>query len=326
MDTNGQAEMRRYYWPYVLAEFLGYVLVAVFAFSYPETNFLVIMEAICVSPVFALVFRFTVFLYRVIRSWFGPIISGVGAFMGMMGILTGILKLVGVSRVSTYSIFILVTIVSIFMLFLDVKTIAKGDRTINPGIRGLVWIVSAVLLCIVIVSCAVSFFTGKYNDPKKAKKVEPVKEYLMDADYFNSPSTVISDLCEKSMVLSQQEEKRRMEDGFAIPVGSDIGGAYYLKLGDSAYSHMDGWHGVAVKNAVVIVTGYRIKTTGSYQYERAEWYVWVYPNFFTAPDGTITYETENEHKYRLTEENYEGVYEWIQKEYSDMEITELIVP
>lgn len=54
--------------------------------------------------------------------------------------------------------------------------------------------------------------------------------------------------------------------------------------------------------------------------------MWVYPNFFVERDGTVTYETENEHKYRLTEENYEGVYEWMQKEYADMEVTELVIP
>lgn len=103
MDTYERAGMRRYYFPYLIAQALGYVLVAALTITDSEMGTRDIVESILCAPAIALLFRFFVYLYRVIRIRFGWIISFFGVFIGMTCIFTAIVRIVYVSPISTYT-------------------------------------------------------------------------------------------------------------------------------------------------------------------------------------------------------------------------------
>ena len=325
MDTYERAGMRRYYFPYLIAQALGYVLVAALTITDSEMGTRDIVESILCAPAIALLFRFFVYLYRVIRMRFGWIISFFGAFIGMTCIFTAIVRIVYVSPISTYTAILLASIISLYTLCLDVRTIAAGERTANPSNRMIIIAIAAVLLFIVLTTCAVALFRGQYKQPEMRETTaeETFPADPVDANCFDASSPVLADLCEKSLALSIAQEQDDIEDGYEIPAGSAVKAAYYLKAADPAYPHMDGWHNTVVNNAVMIITSYRVKNDIGFSFDREEWNAWVYPNFTIGENGTLTYDSENAHSFYLSGDSLEDIREWMNKEYADMSIVRL---
>ena len=328
MNTYERSEVRHYYLPYVIAQALGYVLVAALTITDSEIGVRDIVEGIICSPAIALLFRFAVYLYRVIRMYFGRIISLLGAFIGTTCIFTAIVRIVYVSPISTYATIALASLVSIYILCLDIKTLVAGERAANGKRKGIIITISAVLLCMVITTCLVALLRGKYNKPEnnEATMVETLSEDSVDADCFDPPCPVLANLCEKSLAMSNDQERDDIEDGYEVPVKSAVKAAYYLKTVDLSYPHIDGWHNIAVNNAVMIVTSYRVKNSTGFTFDREEWNEWVYPNFTVGADGTLTYDTESEHSFYLSGDSLEDISKWLEKEYADMNITKLMLP
>lgn len=325
MDTYEQAGMRRYYFPYLIAQALGYVLVAALTITDSEMGARDIVESLLCAPAIAMLFRFFVYLYRVIRMRFGWIISFLGAFIGATCIFTAIVRIVYVSPISTYTAIALASIISLYILCLDVKTIATGERTPNPQNRIKIMAIAAVLLLVVITTCAVALFRGQYKKPEVSETTaaETIPADSVDANCFDASSPILEDLCEKSLVLSIAQEQDDIEDGYEIPAGSAVKAAYYLKALDPAYPHMDGWHNTVVNNAVMIITSYRVKNSTGFTFDKEEWNAWVYPNFTIGENGTLTYDSKNEHSFYLSGDSLEDIRKWMNKEYTDMSIVQL---
>ena len=88
--------------------------------------------------------------------------------------------------------------------------------------------------------------------------------------------------------------------------------------------HYDYGDNVKMQNAVMIVTNYRVNIAN--MAERDEWTIWLYPDFGMDENGEYAYAIEKVHEDGLLAEDMNEVYEWISKEYSDMEINELAIP
>lgn len=147
---------------------------------------------------------------------------------------------------------------------------------------------------------------------------------LTDASKLDVTDEVYLAICEKSLERSLELETKDEESGDKILRSSSINAAYFLNVKEPGTEHYDYGDNIKMQNAVMIVTNYRVNIAN--WTERDEWTVWVYPDFGTDDNGVYTYPETKVYEDGLLAEDINEVYEWICKEYADMDITQLSIP
>lgn len=147
---------------------------------------------------------------------------------------------------------------------------------------------------------------------------------LTDASKLDVTDKIYIEICEKSLDNSLELEVEDEKSGDKILRPSAISAAFFLKMKEPGTEHYDYGDNVKMQNAVMIVTNYRVNIAN--MAERDEWTIWLYPDFGMDENGEYAYAIEKVHEDGLLAEDMNEVYEWISKEYSDMEINELAIP
>ncbi len=147
---------------------------------------------------------------------------------------------------------------------------------------------------------------------------------VVDASCFHPSKVAYCDVVENALGKSLAEEQEKWDSGDTILTRSSVKAVYFLSMKDPGTVHNDYGDNVKMFNVLLVVTSYRIDIHGMVQ--RDNWNIWAYPDFTLDADGQLTYSQEKEYEDFLLAEDRNEVYEWICKEYSDMMITELVIP